>query len=94
MLTKGRGCEQDHAAAARLFRRAADQRFHQARYNLGQLLRDGHGFPAPDPIQAAMWFELAANAGHDGAKSALTKLREDMTDDQIARASRLCRAWR
>jgi len=62
MARDGRGGERDVAAAARWFRRAAEQDHPVALYQLGLLARlgdDGLDLGAP-----RQWFERAARAGH------------------------------
>lgn len=62
MARDGRGGERDIAAAARWFRRGADQDHPVALYQLGQLARLGDdSLGLGDPRQ---WYERAARAGH------------------------------
>lgn len=62
MARDGRGGERDVAAAARWFRRAADQDHPVALYQLGLLARLGDdGLDLGEPRR---WFERAARAGH------------------------------
>jgi TPR repeat protein len=91
MREHGLGCERDEGAAVALYRRAAEARHAQARFNLGRMLRDGRGVPEPDPVLAAMWFELAAMVKHHAATEALQAL--ELSEDQRARAQRLAKAW-
>ena len=91
MLENGLGCEPDEGRAVALYRRSAEARHHQGRFNLGRMLRDGRGVPAPDPVLAAMWLDLAAMAKHDAAAEALASM--ELTEEQRARARRLAKAW-
>ena len=50
----------DDKKAAEWFRRAAQQGFARAQYNLGVLYTNGDGVPQ-DPSQAAQWFRRAAD---------------------------------
>ena len=81
--------------AVRAYRRAAEGRNLQARFNLGRVLREGEGLRGPDPLMAAMWLELAAMARHEGAAALLDSMGEDELDAAgRARARRLAKAWR
>ena len=91
MLENGLGCEPDEARAVALYRRSAEARHHQGRFNLGRMLRDGRGVPAPDPVLAAMWLDLAAMAKHGATAEALASM--ELTEEQRARARRLAKAW-
>ena len=46
-----------------------------------------------DLIEAHKWFNLAAVAGHDGAKSCRADIAEDLTAREIAEAQRRARQW-
>jgi hypothetical protein len=89
MLREGRGCERDDSEALRLFRRAAQARHHQARYNLGLMLRDGRGLQAPDTLGALTWLGRAARVGHEGATRALRVLVVGADPELVARAREL-----
>ena len=54
---------QDYGLALRLYRLAAEQGDADAQNNLGGMYAEGLGVPA-DPVEAYMWFELAAEQGH------------------------------
>jgi len=95
LVEQGVGTEVDLPRAAALYRRAADGRSPQGRYNLGRMLRAGRGVPAPDPVLAAMWFELAAQVKHRPAAAALQELQDtELSAVDVARARRLAKAWR
>jgi hypothetical protein len=54
-----------------------------------------HGQGAPqDLINAHMWFNLAAAAGHAGALKNRVIAEGKMTPDQIAEAQRMAREWK
>ena len=59
---------------------------------LGGMYRDGAGIP-PDPPQAYLWWTLASGQGHLEATQFLTKLRAEMTDDDLSRAVELLEMW-
>jgi TPR repeat protein len=95
MLEMGLGGAADIPAAIRAYRRAAEGRSHQARFNLGRVLLEGRGPQGPDPLMAAMWLELAAMARHEGAAALLAGLDESVLDARGRdRARRLALAWR
>ena len=58
----GKGVGQDHAAAARWYRKAAEQGQARAQYNLGILCEDCNGV-AQDHGEAARWYRKAAEQG-------------------------------
>ena len=57
-----------------------------------QFLLGGAGIP-PDPPQAYLWWTLASGQGHLEATQFLTKLRAEMTDDDLSRAVELLEMW-
>ena len=63
-----------------------------AQFLLGGMYRDGAGIP-PDPPQAYLWWTLASGQGHLEATQFLTKLRAEMTDDDLSRAVELLEMW-
>ena len=104
----GEDVEQDDTEAVRWIKRAADQGYSPAQYNLGLLYfrsRGGLGYMLvygagvdEDYVLAYMWLELAGN----GATSDFTRrlyaqqldeLAQRMTPDQIVDAKRLARDW-
>jgi TonB family protein len=64
------GASPDYAAAAKLFRQAADRDLPAAQRALGELYLNGVGV-AKSPAEAAKWFEKAAEAGDSWAQSSL-----------------------
>lgn len=52
----------------------------------------GHGIPG-DLIEAHKWFNIAAVAGHDDAKTCRADIAEEMTAREIAEAQRRAREW-
>jgi TPR repeat protein len=62
MYMTGQGVQQDSAAAAIWFQKAAEQGYAFAQSNLGVLYRDGQGVQQ-DSAAAAIWFRKAADQG-------------------------------
>ncbi|MGD0207384.1 MAG: tetratricopeptide repeat-containing serine protease family protein [Verrucomicrobiota bacterium] len=56
------GVTQDTAEAVKWFRKAADQNFAYAQYNLGVCYADGLGV-AKDEVEAVKWYRMAAEQG-------------------------------
>ena len=89
-LYTGEGAAEDEAAAARMFRRAADTGHPAAAYMLGDCLLDGVGV-VRDRAEALEWLVTAAELGHRGARSrVLAVLEKDGAKDygQFTDASR------
>jgi uncharacterized protein len=61
-LAEGKGVERDYAAAARLYRRAAEKGHIAAQYSLAYLFEHGLGL-AEDAGEAAYWYRKAALQG-------------------------------
>ena len=62
MYVTSQGVQQDNAAAALWFRKAAEQGYAPAQSNLGTLYRDGRGVAQHD-TDAVIWFRKAADQG-------------------------------
>jgi TPR repeat protein len=62
MYHDGRGVTQDYAEAARWFRKAADQGYSSAQFNLGLMYYHGQGMTR-GYAEAARWFRKAADQG-------------------------------
>ena len=58
----GKGVQLDHAKAAALYRKAAEQGHADAQYHLAVSYDDGEGVPQ-DFKQAVYWYTQAANQG-------------------------------
>jgi len=82
----------DYVTAAREYRKAAEQGFAKAQYNLGVMYRKGEGVPQ-SYVQAHMWFNLAATQGMEGAKETRDSIAKKMTSAQIAEAQELAHKW-
>lgn len=70
-----RGQPRDEGEAVRWYRRAADQGYPPAQYNLAHMLADGRGC-APNLPQAAAWYRRAADADFAPAQRSLGRLYE------------------
>ena len=77
------------------FRKAAQQGYAKAQRILGLMYATGEGVPKDD-VQAYAWINLAAAQEDEGAKQDRTRIRQRMTQAQIAEAQKLSRelaAW-
>jgi TPR repeat protein len=70
----------------------AQQGHGDAQYMVGFLYSRGDGV-ARDPVQAHLWFSLAAAQGDSFAADALAALEREMTAAQVAKARTLAAAW-
>ena len=70
LYDRGQGVPQDHAQAAKWYRKAAEQGYAGAQYNLGVMYTEGHGVPQ-GYAQAAKWYRKAAEQGHARAQGRL-----------------------
>jgi uncharacterized protein len=98
LYEKGLGVPQDHAEAAKWYRKAADQGDSTAQFTLGGLYVIGRGVPQ-DFVVAHMWLNLAASLEKNGdMQKGFAEQRDDlakmMTSAQIAEAQRLARDWK
>ena len=73
MYRNGTGVAQDYSEAVRYFRKAADQGFANAQFNLGNSYRNGDGV-AQDCSEAARWYRKAADQGDADAQLSLGAL--------------------
>lgn len=62
--------QQDYAEAIRWYRKAVDQGYAPAEYNLGNMYYYGRGVPQ-DPAEAARWYRKAADQGDEYAQRVL-----------------------
>jgi hypothetical protein len=66
----GRGVPQDYGEAVRCYRKAAEQGYAKAQFNLGLMYHDGKGVPQ-DHDEAVNWYRKAAEQSDVKAQSAL-----------------------
>ena len=67
MYKNGRGGPRDYAEALKWFKKAADQDYNSAQYNLGQMYVFGRGVPQDD-AEAVKWYRKAADQGYAEAQ--------------------------
>jgi TPR repeat protein len=83
----------DGACAVEWWTRAARQDSADAMFSLGVLYDEGTAMPR-DPVQAHMWYDLAAAAGAAGAAEKRDALARGMSVAEVAEARRRAQAWR
>ena len=82
----GQGIEQDYAEAVSWTRKAAEQEFAGAEYNLGVMYDNGQGLPQ-DFAEAMKWYLKAAAQGDSAAQNNLGLMYEEgrgLTPDYIS----------
>jgi len=91
---------QNYVQALGWFRKAADQGYALAQYNLGEMYENGQGV-TQDYVQAHMWFNLAASRFpatekdmRDKAVEGRDRVAATMTREQIAEAQRRASDWK
>ena len=89
----GRGVTQDHAEAAKWYKRAAERGHAPAQNSVARLYETGMGVPR-DEVEALMWYSLAAESGHAVAAINRDNVARRMIPDQIVEAWRRIREWR
>ncbi len=99
----GEGVAKDYTIAVRWFRKAAEQGDARAQYWLGECCKDGRGVLI-NYVEAHRWLSLASaqdsNIRVGGiylnykVKESLSKIKERMTDAQIAEAKRLAHKFK
>ncbi|NWG47379.1 MAG: SEL1-like repeat protein [Alphaproteobacteria bacterium] len=80
------------AAEAALAKAARGSNSSEALYRLGIMYSTGQGVPQ-DNVAAHKWFNLAAMAGHQEARTWRRQLADEMSAAEIADAQRQARAW-
>jgi TPR repeat protein len=95
----GQGVPRDNAKADAWYRKAADQGFDYAQFDLGVAYEDG-GLGVPqDYALAHMWFNLASSAATNTDLRQMAVQNRDhvaakMTPAQIDEAQRMARSWK
>jgi TPR repeat protein len=92
MYSNGRGVPQDYKQAVEWYRKAAEQGYEPAQFNLGLMYENGRGV-TQDFVQAHKWVNLAATTGDKVAIYSRDELAAKMTTSQIEEAQRLAREW-
>ena len=100
MYYMGQGVLRDNAQADAWYRKAADQGFAYAQFDLGAAYEDGRLGVSQDYSLAHMWFNLASspatNADADLRQMAVIsrdRVAAKMTPAQTAEAQRMARKW-
>jgi TPR repeat protein len=75
------------------YRKAAEQNFAQAQYDLGLCYANGEGV-AKNHVEAYKWWTLSANQTNADAKKYLSVLEGSMSPDQIREGQKLVRNFR
>jgi len=70
MYSQGKGVPRDYPEAVRWYRKAADQGYAKAQYDLGNMYSQGKGVPQ-DYAEAARWYRKAADQGDTRAQRIL-----------------------
>jgi len=83
----------DYKTAIKYWLPMAHEGKSRAQFYMGGLYHDGTGVER-DMVQAYMWWSLAAAKGYNPALTARDRLRDDMTDVEVAEAMNLVRTWR
>lgn len=85
MYEEGKGVPRDLPRAVFWYRRAAEQGIVQAQARLGAMYAEGRGV-TKDLVEAWAWFDLAAARGDDSAARERTRLRVQLTEEELDRA--------
>ena len=73
MYFTGQGVKQDKEEAVKWYRKAAEQGYASAQYNLGNIYGNGRGVKQ-DYVEAVKWYRKAADQGDADAIKALERL--------------------
>lgn len=88
MYRNGSGVLENHQAAVKWYRLAAEQGHASAQSELGGMYARGEGVPE-DYVQAYAWYILAAAQGEQHAFKLKDDLRPTMSTEQVADAQKL-----
>ena len=96
-VVKGYKAEQagNYAEAVKWYRKAAEQGYAKAQYNLGNRYANGEGV-LQDTIAAHMWFNIAAIKGDAVAAKNRGVVAKNLSSSDIVKAqkrAKLCTAW-
>ncbi len=80
MYRKGDGVVRDYKTAVRWYRKAAEQGFPNAQFNLGVIYAKGRG-TNKDTTLSKEWYEKAADQGNENAERALKKINALLNDE-------------
>ena len=73
MYSGVKGVRKDYAEAFKWYRKAAEQEYTEAEFNLGSMYDNGQGIPQ-DYVEAVMWYRKAAEKGHARAQFKLGRM--------------------
>ena len=93
LLLQGEGVAKDQVEAVKWYRKAAEQNYAEAQYNLGVCYYNGEGV-AKDWVEAYKWLLLAARQGDEDAKKNMTELESKLTPEQIAEGQKRARDFK
>jgi hypothetical protein len=82
-LPKCQGVVKDEVEAVKWYRKATEQNYARAQFNLGLCYANGHGV-VKDEVEAYRWFLLAAAQGDEDAKTNISIAERRLTREQIA----------
>ena len=88
MYANGEGVLKDDKAAVKWYRRAAEQGYADAQFNLGVMCHTGDALPK-DYVAAYAWYSLAAFDGDEIGAESRDEVAKQMTPEQIAEANKL-----
>jgi len=74
------------------YRKSAEQGNPVGQFDLGAAYSGGRGVPQ-DPVQAYMWYSLAAAQGYTEAGNRMNALGKQMTPAQVSEAQRRASDW-
>ncbi len=96
MYAIGQGVPQDYTQAVVWFRKAAEQGYAAAQYNLGRMYETGRGVQQ-DLVEAYMWQDIAAARATGESQKEFADGRDGlaklMTPAQVMEAQRRAQAW-
>lgn len=92
-LIVARRFESISVEAVKWYRKAAEQNYAAAQYNLGVCYSNGEGV-TKDYVEAYKWRLLAVGQGDENAKQAMTTLEKKMTPEQIAEGQKRAREFK
>jgi TPR repeat protein len=97
LYENGGGVLRDYKAAIKWYKKAANDGYTTAKFNLALLYVKGKGTPV-DNVRGHMWFNIVTalldkNAGGDIARGNLDQTEKFMTSSQVETALQLAREW-
>jgi hypothetical protein len=85
MYGRGEGVNQDYVKAVKWYRKAAEQGYVPAQFELGNRYAAGKGTPQ-NYADAYVWYSLAAAAGHEKALKQRDNYARKLTQEEIMEA--------